>query len=60
MDSTGTKRVEVTSGVYSDSGKLRYPTKDAAKFDLLAVCLPGGGIVYSPPFSTTTTPNERE
>lgn len=41
-------RVEVTSGNRSTSGAVTHPKRDAALFDVLAVVLGDGTIVYKP------------
>lgn len=41
-------KVEVTTGKYSVSGKLFYPPKKDIKYDLLAVVVKHGDIIYLP------------
>jgi hypothetical protein len=41
-------RVEVTTGYVTPNGSVQHPTRDTAKFDLLAVVKHDGAIVYAP------------
>ena len=44
-------RVEVTSGnIFKNDGKIHYPKKDKTKFDVLAIVMPSGKIIYQPEF----------
>lgn len=46
-------RVEVTTGhILSSGGKVFYPQKDSSKFDILAVCVSNGTIMYFPDIET--------
>jgi hypothetical protein len=40
-------RVEVTTGAISGNGNISHPTKDASKFDILAIVI-GGEVEYRP------------
>jgi hypothetical protein len=41
-------RIEVTTGFYTPAGALIHPKKDFTRFDLLAVVLRDGGLLYKP------------
>jgi len=45
-------RIEVTTGHYSTSGKILRPTKDHQKFDILAIVMTDGKIIYEPELPT--------
>jgi hypothetical protein len=49
LDNSGLKRVEVTTGHLSPTGKLMHPSKAKEKYDILAVVtMPSGSITYTP------------
>ncbi|MBU2613931.1 hypothetical protein KJ925_05770 [Patescibacteria group bacterium] len=53
-------RVEVTTGHKFVNGKISYPQKDNSKFDLLAVVIDDGEIIYNPSANYKNIGNEKE
>lgn len=43
--------VEVTTGLYSPQGGIVHPPKDTSRFDVLAVVMRDGKIIYKPDIS---------